>query len=178
MGDRMGIGISYNNLGNLAANTGAYQEAIDFHHKSLAVRREIGDHLGIAQSLLNLGSALDRDRQYDEAESHLFGALKAFDEHGDESYLLSCMSMIARHYSNRGDIESALLLSAFLYQSENIDNDLRAELDECWAKLEKSMPRQKIERAKTAVRGVSLKEILRTMIKTGKINEHNLGGQV
>ncbi|OGC43568.1 hypothetical protein A2Y85_05490 [candidate division WOR-3 bacterium RBG_13_43_14] len=171
IGDRMGISISYNNLGNLAANTGHYNEAVELHNKSLSIRNEIGDHLGAAQSLLNLGSAYDRDGQHDEASRNLFSALKAFSEYEGEAYITSCLSVIARHYFNSGDYQQALLLHSFIIKHNKIDDYTRETLDEYWEKLKTSISRQEIEKANVFVRGLSLKELLKSMLKTKKVSE-------
>ncbi len=47
-----------NNLGVVVSDMGEYAEAIRLHRQCLAVRRELGDRVGIASSLINLATAL------------------------------------------------------------------------------------------------------------------------
>ena len=46
-----------NNLGNAYNSIGQYQRAIEYHQQSLAIKREIGDRHGEAQTLQNLAHA-------------------------------------------------------------------------------------------------------------------------
>jgi tetratricopeptide (TPR) repeat protein len=54
IGDRRGIAISLNNLGNLHWNLGDYARALAFYERSLKIQEEIGDRDGEALTLANL----------------------------------------------------------------------------------------------------------------------------
>ena len=65
-----------NNLGLIADVRGDYDEAERLHNASLAIKREIGDRRGEANSLNNLGLIADVRGDYDEA-GRLFAASQA-----------------------------------------------------------------------------------------------------
>lgn len=65
-----GIGISLNNLGNLAFVQGNYEDAHQYYLESLGFRREINAKTGIANSLTNLGFVAKNQGNYQAANHY------------------------------------------------------------------------------------------------------------
>ncbi|MEB3295551.1 MAG: tetratricopeptide repeat protein [Synechococcales bacterium] len=58
IGNRSGIAISLNSLGNAYRSLGEHAKAIDCYEQSLEIRQAIGDRWGVGASLFNLGNTL------------------------------------------------------------------------------------------------------------------------
>ncbi len=58
---------------------GQYPKALDFYQQALAIRKEIGDKLGQGVTLNNIGFAYIVQRQFPEAEKHLFAAIDVWE---------------------------------------------------------------------------------------------------
>ena len=54
-GDRLGLSQAYNNVANSLRRMGEYDRALDFHGRSLALKREGGDRDGAGYSHHNMG---------------------------------------------------------------------------------------------------------------------------
>ena len=57
IGDRVGKGRAYGNLGNTCQSLGDYQKAIEYHEKRLKIAKEIGDRAGEGRAYGSLGNA-------------------------------------------------------------------------------------------------------------------------
>ena len=57
MGDKIGAGISYGNLGNAYQSLGKLKTAIEYHKRHLEFAKEVGDKAGKGISNDNLGNA-------------------------------------------------------------------------------------------------------------------------
>ena len=60
LGDKKGMGNSYNNIGNIYKDQGNYEKALEYASKSLAIYEEIGDKKGMGNSNNNIGICLLR----------------------------------------------------------------------------------------------------------------------
>ncbi|WAN68771.1 tetratricopeptide repeat protein [Moorena producens JHB] len=80
IGYRQGEASSLNNLGSAYDTLGEYKKAIDYYQKSLAIDREIGHRQGEAQSLSNLGLNFLKNNQLEQAQTHLFDAIKIWED--------------------------------------------------------------------------------------------------
>ena len=67
LGDRAAEAIALTNLGIISWRQGRYQQAADYHRRSLAASVEIGDRRGEATALANLGIVYERQGRYQRA---------------------------------------------------------------------------------------------------------------
>ncbi len=94
---------SLNNLGEVSRAQGKHLEAKRFYQESLAIRREIGDRMGMAVSLNNLGGVAYRLGEYEEADRLLRESLAIFTElrtRREQAYPLSILGRVARDLGN------------------------------------------------------------------------------
>ena len=94
-GYRHGVANDLNNLGNLACNLNAFDQAITYYEESLAIKREIGLPLGIAITLANLGTAYHELAQYEKAASLYEESLGISQKLGDQLGVLFCLANLA-----------------------------------------------------------------------------------
>lgn len=59
IGDLRGLRNSLGNLGNVYSDAGRYEEALEYHHESLSLSREMHDGGGQATDHLNIGDVYD-----------------------------------------------------------------------------------------------------------------------
>ncbi len=95
LGHRHGVANDLNNLGNLACNLNAFDQAITYYDESLAIKREIGLPLGIAITLANLGTAYHELAQYERAASLYEESLGISQKLGDQLGVLFCLANLA-----------------------------------------------------------------------------------
>jgi tetratricopeptide (TPR) repeat protein len=81
-GDKDGIAISYNNIGNIYMYQGNFPEALKMNYTSLKIYEEIGDKEGIATSFINLGNLYTKLNNPKEAGDYLNKALQLSKELG------------------------------------------------------------------------------------------------
>uniref|UniRef100_UPI0026095C1C CHAT domain-containing protein n=1 Tax=Mastigocoleus sp. MO_188.B34 TaxID=3036635 RepID=UPI0026095C1C len=92
------------NLGNTYYRLGDYPKAIQYHHQSLAISKKIGNPLGQANSLNNLGFAHKQLKQYETAEKNFRQAILIWEDirsylrHKDDNFKISIFEEQARTY--------------------------------------------------------------------------------
>jgi diguanylate cyclase (GGDEF)-like protein len=105
LGDERGEADAYNLIGNIYDRKGDYNDAIEYHHKSLAIRRRIGDHSAQAGSLNNIGIAYTQMAQFSDAFEYLINSLDvAQSEPSAASYALY---NIAQIFTQINDLDKA-----------------------------------------------------------------------
>jgi tetratricopeptide (TPR) repeat protein len=85
-GDRKGLGLVLNSLGEPYTDLGQYNTAIGYRRKALAIQREIGDRQGEARTLANLGINFGLLGQLDDSLAYLMQALPIFRDTGERYY--------------------------------------------------------------------------------------------
>jgi len=95
---------------NLAFENGDLEQAEALSKKSLALHRELGDTVGIANALDNLGSCARLRCQYAMARSQLEAAAVLFQEVGDPWKQGRCLTELARLFMAYGEYERARAL--------------------------------------------------------------------
>jgi predicted ATPase/DNA-binding CsgD family transcriptional regulator len=99
-----------NNLGNVALDLGDYATALVRYEESLAIRRHLGDQVGVASTLNNLGllagiaGDLARARSLHEESAHLWREI------GDQQRLALSLTNLAEVVSAEGDHDRAWAL--------------------------------------------------------------------
>ena len=98
----------YHQLGNVYYSLEEYQQAIDFHQKSLAIKRQIGDRHGEAKSLNNLGSAYKALGKYQQAIESLHQSLAIFQQIGDSYGEANSLNNLGNAYDLLGEYQRAI----------------------------------------------------------------------
>lgn len=108
IGDKKGIGTSYNNIGNIYYGQGNYAEALKNHFSSLKIKKELGDKYGIATSYNNIGISYKEQNNYAEALKNHFASLKIREELGDKQGIATSFNNIGIIYYEQGKISDDL----------------------------------------------------------------------
>ncbi|MEL6814302.1 MAG: tetratricopeptide repeat protein, partial [Cyanobacteria bacterium J06598_3] len=95
------FGVAHGALGNNS-------QAIDYHHQSLAIRREIGDKGGIAASLGNLGGAYKSLGQYEQSIDYQEQSLAIEREIGDERGIAISLCSLGITYESLSQYEQSI----------------------------------------------------------------------
>jgi len=146
-----------NNLGVLYGTQGQYELALEYHQRSLTVRRELGVAYDVAQSLENVGTALSFLGRLDEAEAHYQETLetqKDIGNRGDEASIYHNLAWLHREREQPEAAESEFLHALALWEGMDhrrgvafVHNDLgtlyleQGRLDEARDHLERSAQR-------------------------------------
>jgi class 3 adenylate cyclase/tetratricopeptide (TPR) repeat protein len=97
----------YNNLGGVFGEMGDLERALEYHQRSLALRREMGNAYAIDQSLGNVATVLSYMGRLDEAEAHYEEAMTIQERIGDLHGLSLALPNLAWVYWDRGELERA-----------------------------------------------------------------------
>ncbi|MCS6282565.1 MAG: CHAT domain-containing protein, partial [Dolichospermum sp.] len=108
IGDRSGIGGSFNNIGFIYDSLGEYPKALEFYQQALDIRKKIGDRSGEANTLNNIGRIYDSLGQYLKALQFYQQALAIRQEIGDRSGIGGSFNNIGFIYDSLGEYPKAL----------------------------------------------------------------------
>lgn len=97
-----------NNMGYIYDNQGDIPKALDNYHKSLNIRKEIGDKKGIANSLNNIGYIYDNQGNIPKALDFYHQSLNIREEINDKLGIATCFNNIGVIYNNQENIPKAL----------------------------------------------------------------------
>ncbi len=106
---KKGIANASNNIGYVHNHQGDIPKALEWYHKSLKIREEIGDKSGIGNSLNNLGFIYLNQGDITKAMEYFQKGLKILEEIGDKKGVARSIGNIAGIYSNQGDKANALV---------------------------------------------------------------------
>ena len=99
-----------NGAGNLALNQGDYAAARALHEASLAIRRQLGNQKGIADSLGNLGNVAYRQRDYVEARAFQMESLAINRGLGNQQGIANALINLGLVAERQGDNAAAWAL--------------------------------------------------------------------
>lgn len=108
IGDRQGVGVCLNNMGNIYKNQGHYAKAIDCFFESLTIREEVGDTHGMASSLGNIANLYSAQGDNDKALEYFARCLTTMKELGNKQGIAGTMNNMALIYQDLGDHQRAL----------------------------------------------------------------------
>lgn len=97
-----------NNLGFLAAEKGEIEKSLDYHIKSLKIREEIKDQIGIAESLANLAEIYKDLGDIPKALETHHKSLKVFEKMNDKNGMAAVLNQIGLIYSDQAEYSRAL----------------------------------------------------------------------
>lgn len=120
-GEKKGIALSLNYIGNVFIRNGSYDSALVYYNKSLKIRQE--NHLteDVAASFENIGEVYKKRNQYDKALDYLTNALFLRQKIGNKSKTAYCYNSIGNFY-----LQLKIYDKAREYYSKSLD--LRVEL--------------------------------------------------
>lgn len=97
-----------NNLGYFYDDRGDIVKALNYYHKSLKIREEINDSLGIAVSLNNIGIIYVDQNELEIALKYYYKSLKVKEALGDKKSIATSLNNIGAIYRKMNDSEKAL----------------------------------------------------------------------
>jgi class 3 adenylate cyclase/tetratricopeptide (TPR) repeat protein len=154
LGARLEEAYACNNLGAAYGTRGQYELALEYHQRSLTVRRELGVAYGIGQSLLNVATAFSYLGKFGEAEACYQEAVELQKHIGDRRYEGHAYHNLAWNHWEQGEqkvAEAEFLRALALWEEIDhrrgvvfVHNDLgtlyleQGRLDEAQEHLERS----------------------------------------
>jgi len=123
--DDYGLGIVYNNLGNIYRDLAYDTKAMEFYSKSLEICRKIEDREGVAYALKNIAILYELQNWYDDALAYHMEALQIRKKQGDKFQIVSSLLNVAVSYNGINSYSKAL---EYLDQAEELANTVNSEL--------------------------------------------------
>jgi len=123
--DEYGLGIVYNNLGNIYRDLAYDTKAMEFYTKSLETCRKIDDSEGIAYALKNIAILYEHQNWYDEALDYHQQALEIRTKQGDKFQIVSSLLNVAVSYNGLNSYSEAL---KYLDKAEELAKSVNSEL--------------------------------------------------
>ncbi|MBG1270727.1 tetratricopeptide repeat protein, partial [Nostoc sp. WHI] len=108
IGDRAGVGTTFNNIGGIYDSLGQYPKALEFFQQALAIRQQISDRSGVGESINNIGLIYSRLGQYPKALEFYQQALAIIKPIGERSGVGNTLNNIGFIYSHLGQYPKAL----------------------------------------------------------------------
>ena len=99
---------AFNNIGYIFDNQGNISKALENYGKSLEIREEIEDKIGIAVSLNNMGCIFINQKDNHKALEYFFKSLKIQEEIGNKRGIALSLNNIGFIYDEQGNTSKAL----------------------------------------------------------------------
>jgi tetratricopeptide (TPR) repeat protein len=96
-----------NNLGNIFYKQGSYDTAIEYYQKAFDLEKEIGNRLGMLNTVTNLGIAYTKAKKSKQAQQYLDQATNLCKELQAFTSLPAIHKSAAENYSNQGKWKEA-----------------------------------------------------------------------
>tara|TARA_R110001592_G_scaffold17138_1_gene72663 strand:- start:423 stop:2285 length:1863 start_codon:yes stop_codon:yes gene_type:complete len=104
----MSMSGAYNNIGFIYDDKGDVIKALEYYHKSLSIREELDDKLGIAVSLNNIGIIYIKQGEPEQALEYYLKSLKVKQQLGDKKSIATSLNNIAAVYKESGNPHKAI----------------------------------------------------------------------
>lgn len=101
--------LGYNFQGASFSKKGNYPKASAYYQRSLKIREEIGDKIGIASLLGNIGTIYQLQSNYPKALGYYQRSLKISEEIGNKNVMSNALGNIGRIYDSQGNYPKALM---------------------------------------------------------------------
>ena len=108
LGDKSGVGLSLNDIGNVYYNKGDYDKALDFYSRSFEIFEEIADKNGTGESLGSLGIVYSKKGDYDKALDYQTRSLEISEELDYKLGMGMSFYNLGSLYTNIGGYDKAL----------------------------------------------------------------------
>ena len=120
-------GAAYTNLGNAYHSFGDYKKAIEFHHQSLSIAKEIGEKASEGTTYTNLGVVYDSLGVYGKAIEFHQQSLSIAKEIGEKASEGKAYTNLGSAYHSLGDYQKAI---EFHHQSLSIAKEIGEKASE------------------------------------------------
>lgn len=97
-----------NNIGFIYNYKGDIPNALDYYHRSLKLKEEIGDKKGISTSFNNIGLIIYYQGDLSKALEYFLKSLKLKEEIGDKNGIANSLNNIGSIYDEQGKINKAM----------------------------------------------------------------------
>ena len=105
--DQRGMGASYNNLGIVYRNQGAFDKALEYYIISLKIYETLQNKEGIASTKNNISTIYSIKRDYTEAMKYLEESYNLFVELKDENRIVGSMNNLGNLHSEINELDNA-----------------------------------------------------------------------
>jgi tetratricopeptide (TPR) repeat protein len=105
--DRKGMAASYNNLGIIYRNQGAFDKALEYYIISLKIYETLQNKEGIASTKNNISTIYSIKREYSQAMKYLEESYNLFVELKDEEKIIGSMNNLGNLHSEIQEFENA-----------------------------------------------------------------------
>lgn len=107
LGDKKGIGTSFNNIGVIYGKQGDISKALEYYSKSLKIRESIGDKQGTASSLFSFGVTYLNQKNYSEALKCALRSMKISNELKYAGNIRNAAEILHKIYKATGNYKLA-----------------------------------------------------------------------
>lgn len=97
-----------NNIGFIYDDKGNVIKALEYYHKSLSIREELDDKLGIAVSLNNIGIIYIKQGEPEQALDYYLKSLAVKRQLGDKKSIATSLNNIAAVYKELGNLQKSI----------------------------------------------------------------------
>ena len=113
---------AYNNMGVISMHLGDKTTALEYYMSSLKIREEIGDELGIATCLNNIGFFVQHhEGDFKKALDYYLRGLSIREDAGDKIGIANSLNNIGAVYFTQGNVHSSL---GYYYRSLKIEQEI------------------------------------------------------
>ncbi len=173
IGDKIGMAISKNQLGDIALQLHELPEAQLLFEESLKMSEEIGDRIGTAISLQNLGYVVHRRGDHQEALSKFVQSLAIMQQARYERGVVGCVEGIAWAMISMGLGDDATrLLGAAQALREKIKQPIlssqRSEYESNISLIQQRMSKDRWTKLWEEGRAMSMQQMLEYALKQGQ----------
>lgn len=118
-----------NNLGLIAYQKEDWSATISYAQKALVLNRELGNHIGIAITAINLAESHIKLRELEKVHSYLEEGIQAARRAGSTSWLLTIAKSIAYKTFVEGDTQKGLQLFGLAYHHPAASGAIKHAVD-------------------------------------------------
>ena len=108
MGDRLGEGCAYGNLGNAFESLGDFKRAIEYHQNRLSIAKQVGDRAGEGRAYGNLGIAYRSLGVFQQAIEYHHKHLTIAEEVGDRAEEGAAYGNLGNAFDSLGDFKQTI----------------------------------------------------------------------
>ncbi len=106
--DTLGVGQTYNSIGNTCQKQGDYSTALTCFLKSLDIKEKMGDKKGMSNTYINIGNVYDNLYSYDKSEEYILKGIKIKEELGDHYGVAAALNNLSIIYSRTHQLDRSI----------------------------------------------------------------------
>ncbi len=141
------LALIYNTIGQIYLEKKLYSKAMEYYNKSLNIRSELGDDLGIGSCYKNIAYCQQLQLNYAESEANYKLAMQYFKKIDAREYLNDCNKLLAQLYEKQNMFDKALY---YLKEGKKIEDsvynkDAETKLSELYVQYDTEKKEQQIK---------------------------------